>query len=160
VTVPLGTEAPDFELRDQHGRPVRLSSFRGTKAVALLFYPYAFSRVCSGELAGVRDRLPEFQSDSVQLLAISCDPMFTLRAFGETEHLEFPLLSDFWPHGQVASVYGVFDVRRGHARRSTVVLDRDGIVRWTVDNELGAARDEGDLAAVLADITEESGRST
>jgi peroxiredoxin len=160
VTIPVGAAAPDFELRDQHGRPVRLSSYRGDKAVALLFYPYAFSRVCSGELARVRDRMPEFQSDAVQLLAVSCDPMFTLRAFAEQGRLELPLLSDFWPHGQVASAYDVFDAEDGHARRSTVVVDRVGVVRWTVDNELREPRDEADLAAVLADITEESGRST
>jgi mycoredoxin-dependent peroxiredoxin len=154
VTIPLGAEAPDFELRDQHGRPVRLSSYRGDKVVALVFYPYAFTRVCSGELATLRDRMPDFESDTVQLLAISCDPMFTLRAFAEREGLEFPLLSDFWPHGQVASAYDVFDADRGHARRSTVVVDRAGAVRWTVDNEIGEARDEADLVAVVTDITE------
>ena len=160
MTLPVGTEAPDFELRDQHGRPVRLSGYRGHKAVALLFYPYAFSRVCTGELAGVRDRLPDFQSDTVQLLAVSCDPMFTLRAFAEHDGLEFPLLSDFWPHGEVATAYGVFDADRGHARRSTVVVDRGGLVRWTVDNEIGEARDEVGLASILADIARESDRST
>ncbi len=160
MTLPVGAAAPDFELRDQHGRPVRLSSYRGQKAVALLFYPYAFSRVCTGELAGVRDLLPAFQSDAVQLLAVSCDPTFTLRAFAEHDGLEFPLLSDFWPHGEVAAAYGVFDAERGHARRSTVVVDRSGLVRWTVDNAIGEARDEAALAAILADIARESDRPT
>ena len=159
MTLPVGAEAPDFELRDQHGRPVRLSSYRGHKAVALLFYPYAFSRVCTGELSAVRDSLDRLRGTGAEVLGLSCDPMFTLRALAEQDRLEFPLLSDFWPHGEVASAYDVFDADRGHARRSTVVLDRAGLVRWTVDNAIGEARDEADLAAILADIARESDTS-
>ncbi len=109
----IGDEAPDFELRDQHGQPVRLSSFRGRKAVVVMFYPFAFTRVCTGELGEVRDNLAQWESDDVQLLAVSCDPMFSLRAFAEQDGLTFPLLSDFWPHGAVASSYGVLDETDG-----------------------------------------------
>jgi len=97
----LSQEAPDFALRDQHGQVVRLSSFRGEKTVVVMFYPYAFSGVCTGELRAVRDRLPQLQSEHVALLAVSCDPMFSLRAFAEADGLGFPLLSDFWPHADV-----------------------------------------------------------
>ncbi len=138
VTLETGREAPDFTLRDQHGQHVSLSSFRGRKAVVVMFYPYAFSSVCTGELSAVRDRLPTFESDDVQVLAVSCDPMFALRAFAEQDGLTFPLLSDFWPHGATARAYGVFDEERGCSDRSTFIVDRDGRAALG-----GAQRDAG-----------------
>jgi len=146
-----GREAPDFELRDQHGRSVRLSSFRGATAVVVMFYPYAFSRVCTGELTAARD-LPAFTSAGAQLLAVSCDPMFSLRALAERDSLDFPLLSDFWPHGEVARAYGVFDEERGCADRSTFIVDRSGVLRWTVHNAMPEARDLEEQVRVLAEV--------
>ncbi len=149
----VGQEAPDFELRDQHGQRHRLSSYRGSKVVVVMFYPYAFSRVCTGEFWSIRDEHPELTSDGVQLLAVSCDPMFSLRAFAERESLHLPLLSDFWPHGQVATAYGAFDADRGCATRSTYVVDLEGAVRWTVHNATPKPRDLAEQARVLADLT-------
>jgi len=152
MALDIGTSAPDFELSDQHGQDVRLSSFAGQKAVVLVFYPYAFSRVCTGELDDVRDRVAEFVTDDVQLLALSCDPMFSLRAFADADDLKFPLLSDFWPHGAVARSYGVFDDQRGCASRSTFIVDRQGILRWSVHNPMGEARNLDDYARVLDEL--------
>ncbi|MDN4173896.1 peroxiredoxin [Nocardioides sp. SOB77] len=137
----LGCEAPDFTLRDQFGQDVTLSSYRGTKAVAILFFPYAFSGVCTGELTGVRDRLAEFLTFDTEVLAISCDPIHSLRAFADTDGLNFPLLSDFWPHGHVASTYDVFNDRTGAPRRSSYVVDRQGVLRWAVHNPTSEGRD-------------------
>jgi peroxiredoxin len=137
----LGGPAPDFTLRDQFGQDVTLSSFRGRKAVALVFYPYAFSGVCTGEMAGIRDRLAEFMTFDTEVLALSCDPMFALRAFSDSDGLNFPLLSDFWPHGEVARSYDVFDERAGCPRRSSYVVDRAGLVRWAVHNAMPEGRD-------------------
>jgi len=137
----LGGPAPDFTLRDQFGQDVTLSSFRGRKAVALVFYPYAFSGVCTGEMAGIRERLAEFLTFDTEVLAISCDPMFALRAFSDSDGLNFPLLSDFWPHGEVARAYDVFDERAGCPRRSSYVVDRAGTVRWAVHNAMPEGRD-------------------
>ena len=148
----IGQQAPDFTLRDQHGQRVSLSSFRGEKAVVVMFYPYAFSRVCTGELCAVRDSLPTFESDRVQVLAVSCDPMFTLRAFAEADALTFPLLSDFWPHGATAEAYGVLDRSGGFARRSTYIVDKQGVVRWAVHNRTPEARDLDEQARVLAGL--------
>jgi len=150
--VDVGDEAPDFELRDQHGQPVRLSTFRGEKAVVLMFYPYAFSRVCTGELCEVRDHLSQWQSDDVQLLAVSCDMMFSLRAFAEHDGLTFPLLSDFWPHGAVATAYGVLNEATGAPTRSTFVIDRAGTVRWSVHSETARARDLAEQLKVVAGL--------
>jgi peroxiredoxin len=137
----LGGPAPDFTLRDQFGQDVTLSSYRGSKAVAIFFYPYAFSGVCTGEMAGIRDRLAEFLTFDTEVLAISCDPMFALRVFADQDGLNFPLLSDFWPHGEVARAYGVFNEETGAPRRSSYVIDKQGLVRWAVHNALPEGRD-------------------
>jgi peroxiredoxin len=137
----LGGLAPDFTLRDQFGQDVTLSSFRGRKAVVLFFFPYAFSGVCTGELAGIRDRLAEFLTFDSELLAISCDPVYSLRAFADADGLNFPLLSDFWPHGRVSRSYGVLDEAKGAPRRSSYILDPEGTVRWAVHNALPDGRD-------------------
>ena len=137
----VGEPAPDFTLRDQHGADVTLSSFAGEKAVLIVFYPYAFSGVCTGELTGFRDRLGEFETDTTTLLAISCDPIYTQRAFADRDALFFPLLTDFWPHGAVASAYGVFDEEAGSPTRSSFVVGKDGRIAWAVHNERGEARD-------------------
>jgi peroxiredoxin len=137
----VGTPAPDFTLRDQFGQDVTLSAFAGHKAVALVFFPWAFSNVCTNELTGIRDRLDEFLTFDTEVLAISTDPRYSLRVFADTDGLNFPLLSDFWPHGATATAYGVFDPELGVARRSSFVIDPEGIVRWSVHNQLPDGRD-------------------
>jgi mycoredoxin-dependent peroxiredoxin len=137
----LGDPAPDFTLRDQFGQDVTMSSYRGTKAVAVFFYPYAFSGVCTGEMSGIRNRLDEFLTFDTEVLAISCDPPYSVRAFADQDGLNFPLLSDFWPHGEVARAYDVFDETKGCARRSSYVIDKEGIVRWSVHNANAQGRD-------------------
>lgn len=137
----LGGLAPDFTLRDQFGQDVTLSSYRGSKAVAIFFYPYAFSGVCTGEMAGIRDRLAEFLTFDTEVLAVSCDPMFALRAFADSDGLNFPLLSDFWPHGAVSRAFEVFDERIGAPYRSSYVIDKEGLVRWAVHNSMPEGRD-------------------
>ena len=136
----VGTEAPDFTLKDQHNQVVTLSSFRGDRNVLVVFYPFAFSGICTGELCEIRDNLGVFTADDVQVLGISCDPMYSLRAFADAEHYEFPLLSDFWPHGAVAKAYGVFSEERGFAIRGTFLVDASGVLRWSIVNGPGEAR--------------------
>ena len=137
----LGAAAPDFTLRDQFGQDVTLSSYRGVKAVALLFYPFAFSGICTGEMSGIRDRLDEFMTFDTEVLGISCDPVYSLRAFADAEGLNFPLLSDFWPHGEVSRAFEVFNEAKGAPYRSSYVIDRDGVLRWAVHNANADGRD-------------------
>ena len=153
MAVEVGEQAPDFELKDQHGTPVRLSSFRGSKNVVLVFYPLAFSGVCTGELCAIRDSFPEVTGDDVELLTVSVDSMFAHRAWADAEHYEFALLSDFWPHGDVARAYGVFDDNAGLATRGTFVIDKDGVVRWKVVNPIPQARDIADYQKALAALS-------
>ncbi|GII54897.1 peroxiredoxin [Planotetraspora thailandica] len=149
MAVEVGDKAPDFELVDQHGTPVRLSSLRGRRIV-LLFYPLAFSRICGGELTAIRD---EFAApDDVRVLTVSVDSMFSHRVWADQEGYTFSLLSDFWPHGAVARAYGVFDEEKGVALRGTFIIDAEGVVRWKIVNEIGSARDAGAYQKALDDI--------
>ena len=137
----IGGPAPDFTLRDQFGADVTLSDFHGKKAVAIFFFPFAFSGVCTGEMSGLRDRLDEFVTFDTEVLAISCDPMFAMRQFADTDRLNFPVLSDFWPHGAVTKAYEVFNERNGAPHRSSYIIDKSGVVRWAVHNDNADGRD-------------------
>jgi len=136
----VGSLAPDFSTRDQHGQDVTLSALRGAPAL-LVFYPWAFSGICTDELRVLRDDLARQDAVRGRVLAVSCDPMFALRAFADAEDLAFDLLTDHWPHGAIAQAYGVFDEQAGVARRGSFVLDADGRVTWRVLNGIGEARD-------------------
>jgi peroxiredoxin len=152
MAVEVGEQAPDFELKDQHGTPVKLSSFRGQKDVVLVFYPLAFSGVCTGELCSMRDEFPEVNRDDVELLTVSVDSVFTHRAWADAEHFGFGLLSDFWPHGAVAKEYGVFEENAGIATRGTFIIDKNGVVRWKVVNAIPQARDIAEYQKALAEL--------
>lgn len=134
-----GAPAPELSLLDTHGTPVALSALRGTP-VAVVFFPFAFSGLCTGELCELRDNIAAFDDAGVRLLAVSCDPVFTLRAWSEQEAFGFDLLSDFWPHGAAARSWGVFDEATGHALRGSFLVDADGVLRWSVVNPRGRAR--------------------
>ncbi|MBX6167111.1 MAG: peroxiredoxin [Thermobispora bispora] len=151
MAVEVGQVAPDFELKDQHGTPVKLSGLRGKKVV-LVFYPLAFTPVCHGELTAIRDGLVGALPDDARVLTVSVDSMFSHRAWAEQEGFTFPLLSDFWPHGAVARAYGVFDEGRGVAQRGTFIIDAEGVVRWKVVNPPGEPRDIAAYLKALAEI--------
>jgi len=134
-----GAGAPDFTLPDTHGTPVHLGDLRG-RATLLVFFPFAFSRICHQELAGLDEHVDTFAGAATEVLAISCDPVHSLRAWAEQEGFGMRLLSDFWPHGQVATSYGVFDDDAGHPVRGSVLVDAAGQVAWTTLSPPGRAR--------------------
>ncbi|GEL18179.1 peroxiredoxin [Pseudonocardia asaccharolytica] len=146
----VGAEAPDFTLKDQNNQEVTLSSFRGRKGVLVVFYPFAFSGICTGEQSAVRDDLSSFQNDDVQVVGISVDHPFTLKAWSQAQDYDFPLLADFWPHGAVAQRYGVFDADRGFALRGTFLVDKEGTVRFAEVNGPGEPRDQSIWKKALA----------
>ena len=150
--VDVGDEAPDFELRDQHRNPVRLSDFRGQKNVVVVFYPLAFTGVCQGELCAIRDEIADFSNDDVQTLAISVDSGPVHAKWAEEQGYQFPLLADFWPHGAVARDYGVFNEDIGLAVRGTFIVDKQGKVAYKVVNAIPDARDQDEYKKVLANL--------
>jgi len=146
------TTAPDFELPNQFGEHIRLHDFRGKKAVALVFFPLAFSSTCTTELCVLRDNLSLFAADGIELIGISVDSKATLRAFAEAQGYDFTLLADFWPHGDVAKEYGVFIDEKGFANRATFLIDIDGVIRASFVTAPGQARSLDEYKAALAEL--------
>ncbi len=146
----IGDEAPDFTLRDQNGADVSLSALTADRNVVVVFYPWAFSGICTGELDEIRDHLERFVSDDLQVVCISCDAIFSVRAWADIQGYFFPLLSDAWPHGAVARAYGVLNERTGAALRGTFLVGRDGRIAWTLINGTGEQRDFSDLPTQVA----------
>jgi peroxiredoxin len=153
MPIAVGTQAPDFTLKDQNNQEVSLADFKGDKAVLLVFYPLAFTGVCEGELCGVRDNLSAYQSDDVQVLTVSVDSVFSHKVWAEREGFDFPLLSDFWPHGAVATAYGVFDDTKGISNRGTFVIDTTGTVRFAEMNLPGEPRDQAGWQKALIEVS-------
>ena len=142
--IEVGEQAPDFTLRDQNNEAFTLSAYRGKQAVLMVFYPLAFTGICTGELCTVRDDMATFQNDNVQVVCVSVDSVYAHKVFSEREGYEFPLLADFWPHGAVAQAYGVFNDGAGFANRGTFLVDKDGVVRFAEMNSPGEGRDADD----------------
>jgi len=141
MVIHVGQIAPDFTLSDQHGQEVTLSELVAEKPVALVFFPLAFSGICTGELCELRDNLAVFEDANVRLLGISVDSVHALRMWAEQEGYEFSILSDFWPHGAVAKQYGAFVEERGIATRATVIIGEDRRVLAAFETSPGEARD-------------------
>lgn len=152
MSLSVGDAAPEFSLPDQDKQVVSLVDLRG-RPVLLVFYPFAFSGLCTGELCQLRDELAAYTDAGVEVLAISTDPVFSLKAFKAQEGFDFPLLSDFWPHGTVAESYGVFNEKAGMALRGTFLLDAEGTVVFAEVNQPGDVREQSgwkDAVAKLA----------
>ncbi len=150
--IEVGDQAPDFTLRDQNNEEFTLSSYRGKKAILIVFYPLAFTGICTGELCTVRDDMSAFENEDVLTVSISVDSVYSHKIFAEREGYEFPLLADFWPHGAVAQQYGVFNEQAGIANRGTFLVDKAGIVRFAEMNQPGQGRDADAWRAAIKSL--------
>jgi mycoredoxin-dependent peroxiredoxin len=148
----VGDVAPDFTLKDQNNQEVSLVSFLGRKAVLLVFYPLAFTGTCQGELVAIRDNLPQFANSRVQVLTVSVDSTYSHKVWSLQQGFEFPMLADFWPHGGVASAYGVFDATTGRANRGTFLIDKDGVIRFAEELGPREPRDQTAWLKALDDL--------
>ena len=151
MTLSVGDSAPEFSLPDQDKQIVSLGELRGSP-VLLVFYPFAFSGLCTGELCQLRDELAVYTDAGVQVLALSTDPVFSLKAFREKEGFDFPLLSDFWPHGAVAQEYGAFNEKAGMALRATFLVDAEGAVAFAEVNSPGDVREQSGWKDAVAEL--------
>lgn len=153
MSLNVGDPAPDFTLGDTEGNQITLSSYKGDRSVTLVFIPFAFTGVCKGELCELRDNLNTFSSADNEVLAITCDRAPSLAEWKRQEGFNFPLLSDGWPHGEVAKAYGCFNADLGCAERLTVVVDRDGnIADSFASGGLGEARPLTSYTEALAKL--------
>ena len=148
MSISVGEQAPDFALSNQHGEQFQLSDYQG-KPVVLVFYPFSFSGVCTGELCELRDNIKMFQDAKVELVGISVDSKYTQAAFAKAENYDFQLLADFWPHGEVSKQYGVFLDDKGFATRATFVIDADGVVVAKFVTAPGQPRNLGEYRSAL-----------
>jgi len=153
MAIEIGQPAPEFSLKNQDNEVVSLSDFAGATPVALVFYPFTFTGVCEGELCSIRDDYSEFTDAGVQVLAVSCDTRFAQKQWAEQQGYQFPVLSDFWPHGEVAKAYGVFNDALGCANRATFVIGKDGtIVDTFATGDLGTPREPERYQEALAKL--------
>ncbi len=150
MVVQRGEIAPDFTLSDQHGEELTLSELVAEGPVALVFFPLAFSGICTGELCELRDNLAIFDDAKVRLIGVSVDSVHALRVWAEQEGYEFSIVSDFWPHGAVAKAYGAFVEERGIATRATVVVGSGLEVLASFETSPGEARDFSAYREVIA----------
>ncbi|MDL9935450.1 peroxiredoxin [Gordonia sp. ABSL1-1] len=127
----VGARAPEFELRDQNNQVVSLSALLADRAVLLVFFPLAFTGTCQGELGYIRDHLPDFDNESLTTVTISVGPPPTHKVWSSAQGFLFPIVSDFWPHGAVASAYGAFNEQSGVPNRATFVIGRDGLIAFS-----------------------------
>jgi peroxiredoxin len=148
--VEVGSKAPEFTLKDYNNEKVSLSSVYAEKPVLLVFYPFAFSGICTGELCQLRDDISSFEG--VRVLGVSVDTPYSLKVWAEQEGYQFPLLSDFWPHGAVAQEYGVFNDKAGMANRGTFLIDGEGMVRFAEVNGPGEARNQEAWKKAIASL--------
>lgn len=152
MVLEVGAIAPDFTLSDQHGEELTLSELVAGGPVALVFFPLAFSGICTGELCELRDNLQVFEDSKVRLVGVSVDSVFALKAWAQAEGYEFSILSDFWPHGAVSKEYGVFIEERGIATRATLVIGEGRTVLASFETAPGEARDFGAYREAIAAI--------
>ena len=154
--IEVGKPAPEFQARDDNGQSVKLSDFRGQKAVLLLFYPFAFSGTCTKEFCSLRDENADLVSDEkVEIFGVSCDPVWAIRSWKQQQNYPNRFLSDFWPHGEMSWLYGAFDDKIGSCVRRTVLIDKDGIIRSVERNTLeniAEARDQQPWRAEIAKL--------
>ena len=148
----VGSSAPDFALKDQNNSPVRLRDFHNRKAVLLVFYPLTFTGTCQGELTAIRDDLGRYANDEVQVLAVSVDSVYSHKIWSLQEGFEFPLLADFWPHGEVAQRYDVFNATAGFANRGTFLIDRTGVIVFSEEVGPGESRDQQAWQEAIAEL--------
>lgn len=158
MALSVGEKAPDFTLYNSEKTKVNLSDFAGSKNVLLLFFPMAFTGVCTKELCQVRDDINKYQNDSTEVLGISVDSVFTLDKFKTEQQYNYSLLSDF--NKEVSNAYASIHESftdmdmKGVSKRSAFVIDRNGILQYVevLDNP-GAMPDFEAIDRKLAEIS-------
>lgn len=153
MVLEVGTKAPNFTLIDHQGEEIILSEVLAEQPVALVFFPLAFSGICTGELCELRDNLQVFEDENVRLFGISVDSKFALAAWAQQEGYQFSLLQDFWPHGDVAQKYGVFIEDAGIATRATVLINQDGNIVAAFENSPSEPRNINEYREALQQLS-------
>ena len=149
MALSIGQTAPDFTLRDQDFQQVTLSDSDGSKRL-IVFIPLAFTTTCEGELCTIRDNLQALSARDTQLFVITCDNIAVNKRWADSQRFAFPILSDFWPHGETTKAYDSFDERIGVPIRATYTLDENRVITDVFTTEkLSIARNFDDYVGAL-----------
>jgi peroxiredoxin len=153
-----GDDAPDFELRSHKGGTVKLSDFRGRRNVVLAFHPLAFTPVCANQMCGYEKDLGRFESADTTVLGVSVDPQPAKAAWAKSlGPVDFDLLSDFHPHGDVAQKYGVFRQKDGISERAVFLIDKRGKIAWSKVYDIPVQPDNAEIFDALKSLKQERG---
>jgi mycoredoxin-dependent peroxiredoxin len=152
MALSVGAAAPEFSLKDQNQRDVKLSDFRGKKNVVIVFYPLDWSPVCTNEHACFVNDLKRFEQLDAQVLGVSVDSAWSHKAFAEKLGVTYPLLADFQPRGAVGEKFGVYMADKGITGRAIAVVDRGGKIAWFKNYDLPALPDVNEVADALAKL--------
>lgn len=145
--IKAGDAAPDFTLKDQDQKDIKLSDYRGKKNVVLAFYPLDWSPVCTNENKCLTDDFPSFQSSNAEIFGISTDSFFSHKAWADHLELKHRLLSDV--HRTVCKAYGLYFEPLNCAKRATVIVDKQGKVAYVKVQEIKTARDDKEILSAL-----------
>ena len=127
----VGDKAPNFTLADINQLKVSLSDYAGKRNVMLVFYPMAFSPVCSAQIPSYQKIYDRFEELNTEVIAVSVDSIFTHKAWADgLGGISYPLLSDFWPHGGVSELFGVMRKTEGFSERAIIIIDKEGVIRY------------------------------
>ena len=152
MAISVGAAAPDFTLKDQSQKEVKLSEFQGKKNVVLIFYPLDWSPVCTNEHTCLVNDMRRFDELDAQVLGISVDSAWSHKAFAEKKGIKYPLLADFQPRGAVGEKYGVFLAEKGITGRSIIIVDRSGKIAWIKNYDIPTLPDIKEVSDALAKV--------
>jgi mycoredoxin-dependent peroxiredoxin len=152
MALAVGAAAPEFTLKDQNQKEVKLSDFKGKKSVVIVFYPLDWSPVCTNEHACFVNEMKQFEKLDAQVLGVSVDSAWSHKAFAEKMHIDYPLLADFQPRGAVGDKYGVYLADKGITGRAIAIVDRKGNVAWFKNYDIPTVPDVAEVAAALSSV--------
>jgi peroxiredoxin len=152
MSATVGAPAPEFTLKDQDQKEVKLSDFRGKKPVVLVFYPLDWSPTCTKEHACMINDKKQFEDLNAQVLGLSVDSTWSHKAYADKMGIHYPLLADFHPRGAVAAKYGVYLQDKGITGRSIFIIDRDGNLAWRKDYEIPVVPDIAEVSKALSAV--------
>jgi mycoredoxin-dependent peroxiredoxin len=152
MALSVGATAPDFTLKDQSQKEVKLSEFRGKKNVVLIFYPLDWSPVCTNEHTCLVNDMKRFDELDAQVLGVSVDSAWSHKAFAEKMGIKYPLLADFQPRGAVGEKYGVFLADKGITGRAIAIVDRSGKIAWFKNYDIPTLPDIKEVSEALSKV--------
>ncbi len=152
MALSVGTPAPDFSLKDQNQKDVKLSDYRGKKNVVMVFYPLDWSPICTNEHVCLVNDMKQFDKLDAQVLGLSVDSVWSHKAFAEKTGIQYPLLADFQPRGAVAEKFGVYLADKGITGRAIAIIDRKGNVAWFKNYDIPVVPDINEVSDALAKV--------